>query len=89
MEGVTRLDTGRFDPNDPKHNGEMLEGPGAHSDVTRARGSTAWQNIVGVVTGGEVTLYTEPTVIPLEQGGGYVEYPYQNKDFEGPKVDVE
>ena len=89
MDGVVRLDTGRFADDDKDHPGEMIEGPSSHSAVTRPNGSTAWQNIVGVVTGGEVTLYTPPKELYNPYGPTATTYPYKDPDFEGPKVDIE
>jgi hypothetical protein len=89
MDGVVHLDTGRYDPDDPSHDGEMIQGRDAHSAVTRARGSTAWNNMVGVVTGGEVTLYTPPHTSYNPYGPGETTYPYERPGFEGPKVDIE
>jgi hypothetical protein len=96
-EGFVRLDTGRFNNPDDKRNGEMVEGFGAHTDVTRP-GSTAWDNIYGVVTGGEVTTYTPHTYRtpphgnPLTPWGndtaGREVYPYDDPNFEGPKHDI-
>lgn len=89
MDGVMRLETGRYDVNDPAHKGEMIQGRHAHSEVTRARGSTAWQNIVGVVTGGSVVAYTPPFVANPESTEPVLSYPYADPGFQGPVVDIE
>jgi hypothetical protein len=58
MYGFHQLEPGRYsatDP-DPAKAGQKIDGhPDQHSDVAGARGSDAWNNIVGVVTGGNVT----------------------------------
>lgn len=59
LPGVVRLDTGRVDANDP--NSPLLEGSSAHGGVF-TRGSTAWTNILNVMTGQDAKLSIAPTV---------------------------
>ena len=80
--GFTRLETGRYEDGyekDPKKRGHMIEGGNAHTDVTRP-GTTAFDNVYGVVTGGEVTpyVYRQP----------YEDFPYRDPGFDGPKKDI-
>lgn len=89
MPGVTQLETGRVvhaDPSSP-----LLQGIDAHSGVLR-QDSTAWRNIYGVLTGGDVMLYGEPRVVEeVWTPGGYVqqrELPMTDPTYVPPTVDV-
>lgn len=53
MPGVIRLETGNY------ADGTPLEGWDAHSNIVN-KPSDAWNNMLGVITGSEVTTYTEP-----------------------------
>ena len=53
MPGVIRLDTGHY------RHGRLMMGPSAHTDVL-SEPSDAWDNILGVITGGRMTLYEDP-----------------------------
>jgi pimeloyl-ACP methyl ester carboxylesterase len=106
-EGFTQLETGRYkddfgsDDDDKKvaKRGRMIAGNDAHADVTRP-GTTSFDNIYGVVTGGEVTSYTEPgrkqydppPGNPMYPWGNDTEgpkhYPYRNPNFDGPTHDI-
>src|SRR4029450_4542611 len=85
--GFTRLDTGRYEDDfgsddDGKRvakRGQMIEGGGAHAEGTRPR-TTSFDNIYGVVTGGEVTPY-----VPRQD---YEDFPYHDPDFDGPRKDI-
>ncbi|PHV68441.1 alpha/beta hydrolase [Williamsia muralis] len=59
VPGVTRLDTGYYSARNGEHPGEVIFGPDGHGDYWNDRDSTAFQNMVGVVSGGEVTGYVE------------------------------
>lgn len=56
--GVTRLDTGYYGPNYGRAN-EVVFGPDGHGGYWNDPESTAFQNMVGVISGGEVTGYVE------------------------------
>lgn len=80
---VTRLETGRVDRTDPSS--PLLEGPGSHSGVFGDSGSAtkpdAWQNILSVMRGGEVSIYTEPTqIVTPTWGGATIDYDYPMAD---------
>jgi Alpha/beta hydrolase len=54
IPGFVRLETGRFDDvADPARRGRIIRGVSAHTQVLTP-GSTAWRNVVAVVTGGVV-----------------------------------
>lgn len=57
LSGVTRLETGLWEDGNPSSG--FLQGKGSHSAVFEV-GSTAFHNILGVMTGGEVSLYVDP-----------------------------
>ncbi|GIG26019.1 alpha/beta hydrolase [Cellulomonas denverensis] len=82
LPGVTQLETGRVDRNDP-YSG-VLSGPASHSGVFESR-SDAWANILAVMIGGEVTVWTDPTVFI---GSGVTDehytYPMQDPGFVPP-----
>ncbi|WP_330182154.1 alpha/beta hydrolase family protein [Nocardia sp. NBC_01503] len=60
IPGVTRLDTGFYgSEKDGHHMGEVVFGPNGHGKYWDDPGSTAFQNIVGVIAGGEVKGYVE------------------------------
>lgn len=89
MPGVIQLETGRVvhaDPSSP-----LLQGIDAHSGVLR-QDSTAWRNIYGVLTGGDVMLYGEPRLVEeVWTPGGYVqqrELPMTDPTYVPPTVDV-
>jgi hypothetical protein len=82
MRGFTRLESGRYEDSyekDPKKRGDMIEGGNAHTDVTRP-GTTSFDNLFGVVTGGEVTPYVYRQ--------DYEDFPYRDPNFDGPKQDI-
>lgn len=93
MAGFTRLETGRYH-DDGVTPGPMIEGLAAHSDVLKP-GSTAWNNMLGVITGGTVIPYTPPTVTTTVAAGRNpyagpqvrvdktTHYPYEDPDFPG------
>ncbi|MGW4631452.1 alpha/beta hydrolase [Nocardia sp. NPDC004415] len=60
VPGVTRLDTGFYGRDfDGHERGEVVFGPDGHGKYWDDPSSTAFQNIVGVIRGGEVTGYVE------------------------------
>ena len=85
LSGVVQLETGLVRADDPSSG--VLHGPGAHSGVF-TRGSTAFNNILGVMTGGEVSLYADP--YDFYGGTDPVEYlyPMENPDYRPPTMDV-
>lgn len=90
LAGVTRLETGRVIDTDS--GSAMLQGTSAHSGVFLFEGSTAWVNILNVMTGAPVMLYTAPTLTaqPGRVGfGSYpVDYPMQHSNFVPPTAQV-
>lgn len=86
LPGVTHLETGRIDSTDPTS--ELLQGPSSHSQVF-TRGSDAWNNMRAVMTGGDVTLWTDPD---LAHATGAVDpqytYPMQDPTYVPPTADV-
>ncbi len=58
IPGVTRLDTGYYGPNGA-HPNQVIVGPDGHGKYWDDPGSTAFDNIVGVISGGEVSGYVE------------------------------
>ncbi|HEY0216848.1 MAG TPA: alpha/beta hydrolase [Cellulomonas sp.] len=84
--GVVRLETGLVSAAHPEQG--VLQGASAHSDVFN-RGSTAWNNMLAVMTGGEVSLYTEPMQVRTPQGlVVHTGYPMEDPGFEPPRVAV-
>lgn len=59
IPGVTRLDTGYYGPNSPKHPGEVVFGPDGHGGYWDDPTSDAFKNMANVIKGGEVTTYVE------------------------------
>ncbi len=59
MPGVTRLDTGYYSQSNRDHPGEIVFGPDGHGDYWNDPGSTAFANMAGVISGGDVTGYVE------------------------------
>lgn len=92
--GFTRLETGRYLDDYKRENlrGQIIDGTHSHSRVTQP-GTTSFENIYGVVTGGEVTTYTPPkeyvdrlpSGLPIVREGPD---PYRDPNFEGPKKDI-
>jgi len=88
LSGVTRLETGLY--RDGKVSSGLLAGPGSHSDVFTP-GSTAFNNTLGVMTGGEVSLYVDPYEYldaTYASGGPAFGYPMENPDYRPPTMDV-
>lgn len=84
--GVTRLETGRLIDADP--DSALLLGKSAHSDVFMVR-STAWNNMLAVMTGQEVSLYTEPLTVRTPQGLTiHSDFPMDDPGFEPARVPV-
>jgi hypothetical protein len=89
--GFTELETGRYYAfADPSKNGQMIGGSwppwshtkehvATHEDVVKP-GTTAFDNIFGVVTGGEIT--------PDVPRDPYQDDPYADPGFQGPKQDI-
>lgn len=89
LDGFVRLETGLVNADDPSSG--LVEGRSAHSGVFD-RGSTAYENILGVMTGGDVTLYLSPDWVHLEVDGLIVDkfqYPMEDPDYQPPTMDVE
>lgn len=100
MPCFRRLETGRVEePGAGEGPGEMIRGAGAHSLVLEPH-TTAWRNLVGVVTGGEIVPHTAPTVRygyvvddgalgPVERLREIRVYPYEDPAYPGtPPVDI-
>ncbi|WP_188037349.1 alpha/beta hydrolase [Actinotalea sp. JY-7885] len=88
LDGVVRLETGRIDADDP--NSGIVQGLASHSAVFN-RGTTAWENVLAVMTGGEATMYTEPDM-HMSAGRHPVavpHYPMSDPDFVPPTVQVQ
>lgn len=88
LDGVVRLETGLVDAGDPSSG--VLEGMSAHSGVF-AVGTTAYDNILAVMTGGEVSLYVAPDeFFGGADANGVVQYPYpmQDPSYHPPTMDV-
>ena len=89
LDGVTRLETGRYGPDHPDA-GQMIEGGSSHSDVL-TKGSTSWDNILGALRGTTVTPWTPPTVEstrvvpigPFTWVDRDLSYPYEDPGFLG------
>lgn len=88
LDGVVRLETGLMDATDPGSG--LLEGGHAHSGVFDP-GSTAHDNILAVMTGGEVSLYAPPDWVQAEVNGQIVDqwtYPMEDPSYRPPTMDV-
>jgi hypothetical protein len=88
IEGVTRLETGVTDH--AGRAGTLVSGGAAHSGVFD-QGSTAWLNMLAVMTGGEAIVYTEPAWVDPDPNALHVEefrYPFSDPAFKAPTVDV-
>lgn len=57
--GVVRLDTGYYSDRSSDHPGEVVFGTDGHGQYWDDPGSTAFQNIVGVIEGSSATAYIE------------------------------
>jgi hypothetical protein len=87
LPGFTRLATGRADANDPSS--PLVQGASSHSDVfgkpDEIARPDAWKNMIEVMTGGEVTLWTKPTYDTVEPGIiTEVHYPMADPAFVPP-----
>lgn len=85
---VVRLETGYADVRHPSEG--ILEGGGAHSGVFN-RGTTAYNNILGVMTGDDVSLYRPPDWVRVEVNGQIIDdwqYPMENPKYHPPMMDV-
>lgn len=88
LTDVVRLETGLYEDGDVTSG--VLAGTDSHGDVFTV-GSTAFNNMLGVMTGGDVSLHVPPDEF---YGGadanGIVQYPYpvQDPDYRPPTVDV-
>lgn len=88
LSGVTRLETGLREDGTPSSG--LLRGMNSHSDVFNV-GTTAFNNILGVMTGGEVSLYVDAYEyagqVPASEGPAYLN-PMENPDYQPPTMDV-
>jgi len=87
LDGVVRLETGRVNARDP--HSPVLSGSDAHSgvfgdDTKRNVKPDAWDNILAVMTGGEVTVWTAPTVESTVPWDVEVTYPMSDPTFVPP-----
>lgn len=88
LGGVTRLETGVTDHDD--RSSALLSGGAAHSGVFNEN-STAWRNMLAVMTGGEAMVYTEPAWVDPDPDRLHVEeyrYPFTDPTFVPPTKDV-
>lgn len=90
LDDVIRLETGYVDTANPERG--LLSGPSAHSGVFE-RDTTAFQNILGVMTGGEVSLFSPPVEVYHPPGPGtqgWYEYvnPMEDPSYRPPTSDV-
>ncbi len=88
LGNAVRLETGYADARHPSEG--ILQGSGAHSGVFNP-GSTAYNNILGVLTGDDVSLYRPPDWVRVEVNGQIVDdwqYPMENPDYHPPTMDV-
>jgi hypothetical protein len=84
--GVTRLETGLWV--DGKPDSGALTGYHSHGGVF-TQGSTAWINILAVMTGDDVDLYTPPSEVTTPQGLPIdVQYPVEDPGFESPRASI-
>lgn len=89
MEGVTRLETGRVNSEDPYS--ALLQGIDSHSGVFGQNGEDekpdAWQNMLSVMTGGNVTVWTEASFSATVQSNGTTSelvYPMEDPTYQPP-----
>ncbi|WP_446225177.1 alpha/beta hydrolase [Nocardia sp. IBHARD005] len=59
VPGVTRLDTGYYSDQSTDHRNEVVFGSDGHGNYWDDPGSTAFENIVGVISGSDATAYVE------------------------------
>ncbi|NTW40015.1 MAG: hypothetical protein HGA44_09010 [Cellulomonadaceae bacterium] len=85
LAGVVRLETGLVDNKD--RTSDLLEGMSAHGGVF-TKNSTAWTNMLGVLTGSPVMLYTEPQAVLRADETVEVTYPMQDPDYDPPMMAV-
>ena len=79
LAGITRLETGRTDRTDPSS--PILEGFTSHSQVFNTE-TDAWKNIEQVMTGGQVSLWTDRRdAVALGLMDPQYEHPMQDPDF--------
>lgn len=89
LDGVVRLETGLVDTSDPAAG--ILRGGSAHSGVF-SPGTTAFDNILGVMTGGDVSLYRPPDWVQVEVNGRILDeyqYPMEDPTYRPPIMDVQ
>jgi hypothetical protein len=82
--GVTRLETGLVDDEDTGSG--LLHGLDSHTDVLTPK-STAWNNMLAVMTGGEVTLHAPPQVVATPYGD-VSDNPMDNPGFQPERRDI-
>ena len=88
LDGVVRLEIGLRDAGDPSSG--VLQGGYAHSGVFDP-GSTAHDNMLAVMTGGDVSLYAPPDWVQAEVNGQIVDqwaYPMQDPSYQPPTMGV-
>ncbi len=88
LDGVVRLETGRVAHSDPMSS--ILQGLPAHSGVF-TEDSTAWRNMLEVLTGGEVMVYADPILHVISSGQRPVivtEYPMADPRYSAPTEPV-
>ena len=88
LDDVVRLETGLVDADNPSSG--ILRGGAAHSGVF-GPGSTAFENILGVLTGEDVSLYSPPDWVQVEVDGQIVDqyqYPMEDPTYRPQTMDV-
>jgi hypothetical protein len=88
LQDVVRLETGLVDHAD--RGSDLLRGGPAHSGVFTP-GSTAWRNILNVMTGHDVMVYAEPDWVTTVVGHDVVtefQYPMEDPDYTPPTQEI-
>jgi len=85
LAGVVRLETGLID--NRNRASALVEGVSSHSAVF-TKDSTAWTNMLDVLTGQPVMLYTEPQLILRADETVETRYPMQDPSYTPPTVPV-
>jgi Alpha/beta hydrolase len=85
LAGVVRLETGLID--NSNRSSALVEGVSSHSAVF-TRYSTAWTNMLDVLTGQPVMLYTAPQLILRADETVETRYPMQDPSYDPPTVPV-
>lgn len=90
LDGAVRLETGLRNADNPELG--ILEGGYAHSGVFDVD-STAYRNMLAVMTGGEASLYNPAAEewVQVEENGqivNHLQYPMEDRSYDPPTLDV-